>query len=148
MSRRPADTAVGTGLAAVAAGLVLAASLASHALAKPVQVGELLADSPAGDWRAVDPANMLVVALPGGRVTIELAPAFAPNTIANIKTLVRAHYFDGSAIVRAQDDYVVQWARADKRSIGSAKKTIPADRCVVTIAVICGSQTRLKRISL
>lgn len=65
--------------------------------------------------------------LPSGRTVIELAPGFAPNTIANIKALVRSHYFDGSFIVRAQDNYVVQWARTDKRAIGSAKAKIPAE---------------------
>jgi peptidylprolyl isomerase len=87
-------------------------------------MNDILAHSPKADWRAIDPANTLVIALPNGRVTIELAPAFAPNTIANIRTLVHAHYFDGSFIVRAQDNYVVQWARTDSRPPGAAKKTI------------------------
>ena len=60
-------------------------------------------------------------------VVIELAPGFAPNTVANIKALVKAHYFDGSFIVRAQDNYVVQWARTDKRTLGAAKATIRAE---------------------
>ena len=93
----------------------------------PPSMNDILAHSPKGDWRAVDPASTLVMALPHGRVTIELAPSFAPKTIANIRTLVRAHYFDGSFIVRAQDNYVVQWARTDKRPIGAAKATIPAE---------------------
>lgn len=87
-------------------------------------MNDILAHSPKRDWRAVDPANTLVMALPRGRVIIELAPAFAPNTIANIKTLVRARYFDGGAVVRAQDNYVVQWSRTDSRPLGAAKKTI------------------------
>jgi peptidylprolyl isomerase len=62
--------------------------------------------------------------LPAGRVVIELAPAFAPKAIANIETLVRAHYFDGAAIVRSQDNYVVQWARGDHRPLGAAKATL------------------------
>ncbi len=41
--------------------------------------------------------------LPAGRVTIVLAPDFAPKSIAAIKTLVQAGYFDDSAIVRSQD---------------------------------------------
>ena len=106
---------------------VCAAAVAMLAVAAAPSMNDILAHSPKGDWRVVDPANMLVMALPHGRVTIELAPSFAPNTIANIKTLVRAHYFDGSFIVRAQDNYVVQWARADKRPIGAAKATIPAE---------------------
>ena len=105
----------------------IAALALSGAAAPPPSMNDILAHSPDGDWRAIDAANTLVMALPHGRVTIELAPSFAPNTIANIKTLVRAHYFDGSFIVRAQENYVVQWARMDRRPIGTAKKTIPAE---------------------
>lgn len=106
---------------------VAAVALAISGAAPPPSMNDILAHSPKGDWRAVDPASTLVMALPHGRVTIELAPSFAPRTIANIKTLVRAHYFDGSFIVRAQDNYVVQWARTDKRPIGTAKATILAE---------------------
>src|SRR5207249_4533988 len=90
-------------------------------------MNDILAHSPKQDWRAIDAANTLVMALPTGHVTIELAPAFAANTIANIRTLVRAHYFDGSFIVRAQENYVVQWARTDSRPPGAARKTIPPE---------------------
>jgi peptidylprolyl isomerase len=88
---------------------------------------DILAASPHGDWRVISPDDTLVMDLPGGRVVIELAAGFAPNTVANIKALVKAHYFDGSFIVRAQDNYVVQWARTDSRPIGSAKAKIPAE---------------------
>jgi peptidylprolyl isomerase len=45
--------------------------------------------------------------------------------VSNIKTLVRERYFDGLAIVRAQDNYVAQWGDPDeKRSHGSAKKSL------------------------
>jgi|SRR5579871_4223317 len=98
----------------------MAALVLTGAGAAP-SMNDILAHSPKQDWRPIGPANTLVIALPRGRVTIELAPDFAPNTIANIKTLVRAHYFDGSFVVRAQDNYVVQWARNDRRSIGAAK---------------------------
>jgi peptidylprolyl isomerase len=51
---------------------------------------------------------------------IELAPRVAPKHVANIKALARARYFDGLAIVRVQDNYVVQWADPDH------KRPIPA----------------------
>ncbi|HEY6578106.1 MAG TPA: peptidylprolyl isomerase, partial [Rhizomicrobium sp.] len=87
-------------------------------------MNDILAASPHSDWRPIAPGNLLVMELPAGRVVIELAPAFAPKAIANIETLVRAHYFDGAAIVRAQDNYVVQWARSDHRPLGAAAATI------------------------
>jgi len=97
------------------AALLIALGLyaASSAVAKPVTVAELLSGSPAQDWRSPDPDNTLYLQLPGGRVVIELAPRVAPKHVANIKTLARAHYFDGLAIVRVQDNYVVQWDDSD-----------------------------------
>jgi peptidylprolyl isomerase len=82
---------------------------------------DVLARSVPADWRALDPDNTLYMELPAGRVVIELAPQFAPGHVANIKALVRAHYFDGLNIVRVQDNYVVQWGDPDgKRDTGSA----------------------------
>lgn len=98
----------------------------SGAASAPLSLNQILAASPTGDWQPVDPADVLVMQLPAGRVLIELAPAFAPKTVANIKTLVRAHYFDGAAIVRAQDNYVVQWSRTDHRpSVGAKLRIAP-----------------------
>ncbi len=58
------------------------------------------------------PENLLVMTLgTGQRVVMELAPEFAPVHVANIRALARARWWDGAAIVRVQDDYVVQWAR-------------------------------------
>src|SRR5437868_2480916 len=73
----------------------------------------LLGDSPAADWRALDPENTLYVELPAGRVVIELAPSFAPANVAQVRKLVREKYFDGSFVIRVQDNYVVQWARPE-----------------------------------
>jgi peptidylprolyl isomerase len=82
--------------------------------ARPTMAG-VLAASVASDWRPVDADNTLYVQLPQGRVVIELAPLFAPLHAANIKTLVREHYFDGLTIVRVQDNYVVQWGDPENR---------------------------------
>jgi peptidylprolyl isomerase len=98
--------------AALRAGLVLAAfalGLTRDAAAKPVTVADLLAGSPAADWRMPDPEDTLYMDLARGRVVIELASRVAPRHVANIRALARAHYFDGLAIVRVQDNYVVQW---------------------------------------
>ena len=93
----------------------------------------VLAASKPGDWRGLDPENTLYVELAGGRVVIELAPAFAPRHVANVKALAREHYWDGLAIVRVQDNYVVQWADPDAEKPESARKvqhavrTLPAE---------------------
>ena len=89
------------------AGLLLGA--AAPAVPTPTQI---IAAAPADAWQAVAPENLLVMTLgTGQRVVIELAPEFAPVHVANIRALARAGWWDGSAIVRVQDDYVVQWAR-------------------------------------
>ena len=91
-------------------------------------MAELLALSPPADWRRLDPANTLYMEIPSGRVVIELAPDFAPRHVANIRTLVRQKYFDGLAIVRSHDNYVVQWADPDeKREFGAALKNVAAE---------------------
>ena len=91
-------------------------------------VADILAASKPSEWRRLDPENTLYLDLPGGRVIIELAPRFAPHHVANIKALVRAGYFDNAAIIRSQDNYVVQWGQPDeKRSLGPAKKTLKAE---------------------
>jgi peptidylprolyl isomerase len=110
---------------------------AADAPAKPITSADIIATSKPSDWHAVDPQQTLYLDLPQGRVVIELAPEFAPTHVKNIKTLVAEKYFDGLQILRAQDNYVVQWgdphgdARAgdkDKpKSLGSAKKTLKAE---------------------
>lgn len=49
---------------------------------------ELVAASPASDWRDVAPDDLIAMDLPQGQVLVELAPRFAPEHVANIRTLV------------------------------------------------------------
>lgn len=121
----------------VAMTVLTSAAHAADAPAKPVTSTDIIAASKPSDWHALDPQQTLYLDLPQGRVVIELAPAFAPNHVKNIKTLVTEKYFDGLQILRAQDNYVVQWgdphgdARAEDKdkpkSIGSAKRTLKAE---------------------
>jgi peptidylprolyl isomerase len=100
---------------------------------KPPTMAGLLAASKPSDWRALDPENTLYLELTNGRVVIELCPAFAPKHVANVKALARERYFDGLAILRAQDNYVVQWGdpNAEKpelaRKIERAQRTLPPE---------------------
>jgi peptidylprolyl isomerase len=89
--------------------------LATAQAAAPPSMTQVLAASQPADWRPLNPENTLYMELPAGRVVIELAPAFAPRHVRNIKTLARAGYFDGLAIVREQDNYVVQWGDPENR---------------------------------
>jgi len=110
--------------------LARAAPAVAGAAAKPPTTQQILEASQPSDWRSLDPDNTLYLELAAGRVVIELAPTYAPLHAANIKTMVRAHYFDGLAILRVQDNFVTQWGDpdADKpdkaRALGKASKTL------------------------
>jgi cyclophilin family peptidyl-prolyl cis-trans isomerase len=115
-----------------AATLMLGTALRAHAAdkptPKPLTTAEIIEHSAPSDWRALDPQQTLYLELPAGRVIIELAPQFAPRHVANILALVRESYFDGLAVMRVQDNYVVQWGDADgKREIRTSKKTLNAE---------------------
>jgi peptidylprolyl isomerase len=95
---------------------------------QPRTMSEVLAASKPSDWRELDPQRTMYLELAAGRVVIELAPQFAPSHVANVIALVREGYFDGLAIMRAQDNYVVQWGDADgKRQIREARRTLAAE---------------------
>lgn len=100
--------------------------------ANPLSAGDILEASPDSDWRTPDPANTLYMDLAAGRVVIELAPLFASEHVANIRTLAREHFWDGLSIYRAQDNFVVQFGdpdagEADARSLGDAQTHLPAE---------------------
>jgi peptidylprolyl isomerase len=118
-------TASAGGLDAPIGATAVVGSLAARA---PPTVEAVIAASKPSDWKPLDPQNTLYMQLPSGRVVIELAPKFAPGYVANIKKLVREDYFDGLAIERVQDDFVVQWGDPDHtRSLGAAKRSLPAE---------------------
>ena len=100
---------------------------------KQLILADVLAATKETDWQTLEPENTLYIDLAAGRVVIELAPNFAPLHVANVKALAREHYYDGLAIVRAQDNYVVQLAdpNAEKpelaRKIQNAKRTLPPE---------------------
>ena len=75
---------------------------------------DVISQAPASAWRTIPADDLLVIDLgTGGRVVIQLAPAFAPVHVANIRAFARAGWWNGgkAAIYRVQDNYVVQWGR-------------------------------------
>jgi peptidylprolyl isomerase len=119
-------------MALLVSASMLALAVESSERKAPIMADVLAASSP-GDWRRLDPENTLYAEFASGRVVIELAPTFAPKHVANVKALAREGYYDGLAIVRVQDNYVVQWADPDAekpelaRKIQHASKTLPAE---------------------
>lgn len=91
---------------------------------------QVLDASKPGDWRTPKPEDTLYLDLAAGRVVIELAPAYAPLHAANIRKLAHAHYFDGLAIVRVQDNFVTQWGDPDAEDKDKAHPFGDASRTV------------------
>ncbi len=118
-------------LSAMLSATLSAILLAGPAVAAPYQgITEIIQSSAPSDWRTPDLQNVLYLDLPAGRVVIEMAPAFAPNHVANVRALAREHYFDGLFIYRVQDNYVVQWGDPDEknpRPIKTAKARLAAE---------------------
>ena len=78
----------------------------------PTTPTEIVAAAPASAWQTIPAEDLLVMQLKGGaRVVIQLAPDFAPVHVANIRALAGGGWWNGSAIYRVQDNYVVQWGK-------------------------------------
>ena len=99
----------------------------------PPTTADVIAKAGPENWRTPDPEDVLYLDVPGGRVVIELADGYAPEHAENIRRLARGGYWDGLAILRSQENYVVQWGDPDgedpakARSLGKAKKHLPAE---------------------
>lgn len=92
--------------------LLLAAAIAASPAPTFTTPNDIVAAAPASAWRTISPEDLLVLDLKSGaRVVIQLAPAFAPVHVANIRTLTRGAWWDAAAVYRVQDNYVAQWGQ-------------------------------------
>ncbi len=119
--------------AAALAPLTVLIGAAPPPLAPPPTAAEVEAAAPASAWRPVAPDNLMLVDTAKGTLTIELAPAFAPAHVAAIRALIRAGAFTGGAVVRVQDNYVVQFAAksavatANAPGVAATAPALPAE---------------------
>ncbi|MDR2858194.1 MAG: peptidylprolyl isomerase [Novosphingobium sp.] len=73
---------------------------------------------------AHDPQNVLYLDLSnGGRVAIRLMPAWAPNHVERIKTLVARHFYDGIIFHRVIDGFMAQ--TGDPKGTGEGGSDLP-----------------------
>ncbi len=84
-------------------------------------MSSVLESAAPSDWMALAQHRLLYLFIEDGTVVFELAEDFAPRHIANIRALTAERYFDGLAIVRSQDNYVVQWG--DPHAASDAPKS-------------------------
>jgi peptidylprolyl isomerase len=81
---------------------------------KRLTPNDIVAAAPASAWKPIPSDDLLVMDLAnGGRIVIQLAPAFAPVHVANIRALAHANYWEGATVYRVQDNYVAQWGHND-----------------------------------
>ena len=79
--------------------------------AAPLQAAPAAPSDPIdADWRAIpDDELMLIDLADGHRIVVRLAARFAPEHVANIRRLARAHWWDGESVYRVQENWVAQW---------------------------------------
>ena len=99
-----------------ALALTLAVPAVAQDAQEPPTPAAIVAAAPASDWRAIDPADLLVMTLApdrdgnSRRVVIQLMPPpLSQGWVGNIRTLARAHWWDGTTVYRVVDNWVAQW---------------------------------------
>ena len=64
-------------------------------------------------WRNVLPENLLLIETAHGPIAIEFNPSFAPNHVAQFRSLVRQKVYDGARFYRVIDAFVAQGGLQD-----------------------------------
>jgi peptidylprolyl isomerase len=101
---------------ALALALAAAPLAAQDKPAEPVTPGSVVTAAQPGEWKAIDPGDLLVMDLApdanGGKrqVIVQLMPPpLSQGWVGNIRTLAKAHWWDGTSVYRVVDNWVTQW---------------------------------------
>jgi peptidylprolyl isomerase len=73
--------------------------------------------------QVADPQNTVYLDTKDGRITIRLRPDLAPKHVAQIKTLVKQHFYDGIVFHRVIDGFMAQ--TGDPTGTGTGKSKLP-----------------------
>ncbi len=119
--------------ALAALALAAAAPLAAQGKpAEPVTPRSVIAASTPSEWEAIDPADLLVMDLApdakGARrkVIVQLIPPpFSQGWVGNIRTLAKAHWWDGTSVYRVVDNWVTQWGAGEDGGEDDPRKAKP-----------------------
>lgn len=123
--------------------LLLQAAAQAVSTAPAKAPSEIVAAAPAADWVDIAPDDLLVMQLApdrdgnGRKVVIQLMPPpFSQPWIANIRTLTKAHWWDGTAVTRVQDNYVAQWGDpTEKKALPAGMQATKQDDYTYTAAL-------------
>ncbi|WP_370714036.1 peptidylprolyl isomerase [Sphingomonas sp. IW22] len=139
-------------LAALLAALPLPMVQAQPEAPPPQSPGEIVAAAPLSEWRSIEARDLLVIDLaPAGRgkqrrVVIQLVPApYSTGWVDNIRRLASAHWWDGTAVVRVQDNYVVQWGDpTEKKPLPAGIRSVPESAYVTPLDAIGATQPTIE----
>lgn len=102
----------------------------------------VVAAAPAQQWRTIDPADLMVIDLAPTekgelrRIVVQLMPPpLSQGWVGNIRTLARAHWWDGTSVYRVVDNWVAQWGdgedeREDPKPLPAELRTVPESEYV------------------
>lgn len=83
---------------------------------EPVTPASIVAASAPEEWVEIAPEDILIMRLaddgsesPRDVVIQLMPPPFSQPWVANIRTLARAHWWDGTSVYRVVDNWVTQW---------------------------------------
>ena len=123
--------------------LLAAAALAVPATAQePPTPASVVAAARAAEWSAIDPADLLVMELapdaagqPRTVVIQLLPPPFSQVWAGNIRTLAKAHWWDGTTVYRVVDNWVAQWGdgeddKAEAKPLPEGLRVVPESEYV------------------
>jgi peptidylprolyl isomerase len=127
------------------AALTLAGPSQAQDAPEPPTPASVVAAAPAADWRAIDPADLLVMTLAPDRdgnprqlVIQLLPPPFSQGWVGNIRTLARAHWWDGTTVYRVVDNWVAQWGdgeddEAKAKPLPEGLRVVPESEYVLAL---------------
>ena len=87
----------------------------------------VVAASLSGAANAADLENTLYLDLKDGRVVIEMRPDLAPKHVAQIKSLTRKGFYDGTVFHRVIEGFMVQGGDPDGNGTGGSGNKLPAE---------------------
>src|ERR1700709_2384648 len=96
-------------------------------LSLPAVAAAIAATRPAAAQGGADPQNTVYLDTKDGRITIPLRPDLAPKHVAQIKALVKRHFYDGLVFHRVIDGFMAQTGDPTGTGTGGSGKKLKAE---------------------